>query len=191
MHFPLAFQDTSASFLAEFISTAANRPRTNTLDVTIAEVATEFIQWSRGEYRQSNEATVFKCALRPFVMVHGRDRITEFGSSKLLDLQQYRVAEGSLTRPGINKCLNWIRQFFKWAAVREPVSGAMRFRAWTRAWQISQERRMFRESHGPVPRGRRSSRSHLLFSRKLRPQRLGTHRKTIKCLACEFLPRIA
>ena len=109
----MAFQDTCASLLAEFISTAANRPRTNTLGVTIAEVATEFIQWARGKYRQSNEGTVLKCALRPFVMVFGRDRIAEFDSSKQLDLQQYRVAEGRLTRPGINKCLNRIRQFFK------------------------------------------------------------------------------
>ena len=62
----MAFQDTCATHLAEFISTAANRSSTNTLEVTIAEVATEFIQWSRGEYRQSNEATVLKCALKPF-----------------------------------------------------------------------------------------------------------------------------
>ena len=136
---PKAIQDACASFLAEFISTAAKRPRTNTLGVTIAEVVTQFIQRARGEYRQSNEGTVPKCALIAFVMVYGRNRIAKFGSSKLLDLQQYRVAEGSLTRPGINKCLNRIRQFFKWAAVRELVSGAMRFRAWTRAWQISQE----------------------------------------------------
>ena len=85
----MAFQDTCASFLAEFISTAANRPRTNNLGVTIAEVATEFIQRARGEYRQRDEATVRKRALRPLVMVHGRNRIAKFGSSKLLDLQQY------------------------------------------------------------------------------------------------------
>lgn len=122
---PKAVQDAYNTFLAEFIRTAANRPPVNPLGTTIAEAAVQFIAWARQEYQQSNQATVLKCALTPLVMIHGRDRIAEFGPRKLLAFQEYLAAEGRLTRQGINRAIGRIREFFRWAAVRELVPGSL------------------------------------------------------------------
>ena len=120
---PQAVLDAYRSFLA-VRSTRVTTKRAPIEGLCIAEVAVAFLQWAEKEYRTSNEADVLKYAVRPLVLVHGREPIRDFGPSKLLGLQGYLVAEGRLTRQGINRTINRIRSMFKWATVREYYPGS-------------------------------------------------------------------
>jgi len=88
--------------------------------MTVAELAAQYLEWAKSEYRMSNQAKTLKFILRPLVEVAGLVPIQSFGPRKLIEVQGLLAASGR-TRQGVNKVIIITRQLFRWAVEREYV----------------------------------------------------------------------
>ena len=93
-------------------------------EVTVVEVAAQFMRWARGYYikhgRPTSEPGNIVLALRPLKELYGRTKAVDFGPRALKAVRQKMVDRG-WTRKYINKHVDRIKRMFKWAVAEELV----------------------------------------------------------------------
>jgi integrase len=86
----------------------------------VVELAKEFLDHAKSEYRFSQQVVTFRGILRPLVREFGMMPISQFGPRRLCEFQSVLVRDGR-TRQGINKALTLVRQVFRWGVEMEYV----------------------------------------------------------------------
>lgn len=86
----------------------------------VVELAAEFLDYAKKEYRFSQQVVTFRGILRPLVREFGMIPVHLFGPRKLVEYQAVLVRDGR-TRQGVNKAVTLVRQVFRWAVEMEYV----------------------------------------------------------------------
>ena len=98
--------------------------RASSSDSTIQELIPDYLEHCMAYYRKGGKITsqihAIRSALRVLRRLHGEKLAATFGPLALKSCQAAMV-EGGLSRPGVNKRVGLIRQFFRWASAEELV----------------------------------------------------------------------
>lgn len=93
-------------------------------DITVVEVANEFLKWARGYYVMGGKPTAeprnIALALRPLKKLYGRSPASKFGP-RALKAVRTRMVESDWSRKHINRQIGIIKRMFKWAVAEEMV----------------------------------------------------------------------
>ena len=91
-------------------------------DITVAEVASQFLKWAGSYYvkhgRQTSEPSNIALALRPLKKLCSQMSASEFGPKALKAVRQEMVNMG-WSRKYINRHVDRIKRMFKWAVAEE------------------------------------------------------------------------
>lgn len=92
--------------------------------VTVVEVASQFLKWARGYYVKNGQPTAepdnIALALRPLIKLYGRTNAAEFGP-RALKAVRAKMVENGWARKHVNRQIGVIKRLFKWAVAEELV----------------------------------------------------------------------
>ena len=94
-------------------------------EITIAELLLKYREFAESYYvrhgKPSTELDEMRQSLRPLRQLFGSDVARDFGPRKLKLVRQHMIDVQDLSRGVINKRINRIKRFFRWAVAEELV----------------------------------------------------------------------
>ena len=87
--------------------------------LSVKEFKDRFIDWAKGRYKNSFQASTLDYCLRKLVEYFGSEASTTFGPNRLRDFQQLLARKH--TRRGVNRISNCVRAMFKWGVAEELI----------------------------------------------------------------------
>ncbi len=105
--------------IAECGTLGATSPIIGT-DITVAELAVQYLRHCDSYYRESNEGDNIKLALRPVIALYGDVLASRFGPKALKACRDRLVQQGG-SRKYVNKHAVRIRGAFRWAVAEELI----------------------------------------------------------------------
>ena len=93
--------------------------------VGVAQLCMAYVEHARTycvkNGRETSEVAAIQGSLRPFVKLHGRCRVSEFGPIRLKQVRDAMIDAG-IVRKSVNRRIGRIKRMFKWGVENELIS---------------------------------------------------------------------
>ncbi len=93
-------------------------------DITVAELAVEYMKYAKQHYTKDGKPTgelqALRYALKPLTHLYGREPVSEFGPLRL-EAVRNQMIEGGWSRGNVNRAVARVRRVFKWGVRKQLV----------------------------------------------------------------------